>query len=205
MFLSKHPAHDRLLSVYPMRPRLVGSPQHEKRPPSLRVNIHVGLIQQKRADGYHYEFEAYMLHHFDQFCLDQGDDPGGLTRDVVMAWAEQRPAKSKNYRNQRVSFVRQLAQYMISLSCPAYIPPTFASNAMTVPHTLSSDELREFYLAVDHFHPRQAKFQRFAASYSVLFRLFYCCGLRLSEGCYLRRAAVNGVQPTYMQKQAIIG
>jgi integrase/recombinase XerD len=25
----------------------------------------------------------------------------------------------------------------------------------------------------------------------VLFRLFYCCGLRLSEGCYLKRTAVN--------------
>ncbi len=151
----------------------------------------VGLIQQKRSDGYRYEFEAYMLHHFDQFYLDQGDDPGGLTRNVVMAWAEQRPTESKNYRNQRVSFVRQLARYMISLNCPAYIPPTFASNAMTVPHILSPDELRAFYQAVDRFHPRQAKFQRFAASYSVLFRLFYCCGLRLSEGCYLRRAAVN--------------
>ncbi len=113
----------------------------------------VGLIQQKRSDGYRYEFEAYILHHFDQFCLDQGDDPGGLTRDVVMAWVEQRPTESKNYRNQRMSFVRQLALYMISLNCEAYIPPTFAPNAIAVPHILSPDELHEFYQAVDRFQP----------------------------------------------------
>lgn len=150
-----------------------------------------GLIQQKRSDGYRYEFEAYMLQHFDQFCIENGDDHDRLTRDIVMAWAEQRPTESKNYRNQRVAFVRQLALYMISLNKEAYIPQAFESNAISVPHILSPDEIREFYKAVDSFFPRQRKFHRFSSSYSVLFRLFYCCGLRLSEGCYLKRAAVN--------------
>lgn len=150
-----------------------------------------GLIRQKRADGYSYEFEAYMLEHFDRFCIENGYDSGRLTRDLVMAWAEQRPTESKNYRNQRVSFVRQLALYMISLNMEAYIPRAFESNAVSVPHILSRDEIHEFYKVVDSFLPCQTKFQRFALSYSVLFRLFYCCGLRLSEGCYLKRSAVN--------------
>ena len=150
-----------------------------------------GLIQQKRSDGYCYEFEAYMLKRFDEFCIEHGYDHGSLTRDFVMAWAEQRPTESKNYRNQRVSFVRQLALYMISLNIETYIPRTFESNAISVPHILSPDEIHEFYKAVDHFLPFQTKFQRFSLSYSVLFRLFYCCGLRLSEGCYLKRSSVN--------------
>lgn len=150
-----------------------------------------GLIRQKRADGYRYEFEAYMLEHFDRFCMENGFDHGSLTRDLVMAWAEQRPTESKNYRNQRVSFVRQLALYIISLNMEAYIPRAFESNAISVPHILSLDELHEFYKAVDSFLPYQSKFQRFSLSYSVLFRLFYCCGLRLSEGCYLKRSSVN--------------
>ena len=108
-----------------------------------------------------------------------------------MAWAEQRPTESKNYRNQRVSFVRQLALYMISLNIQGYIPPAFGSSAISVPHILSLDEIHEFYKAVDSFLPCQTNFQRFSLSYSVLFRLFYCCGLRLSEGCNLKRCAVN--------------
>jgi len=150
-----------------------------------------GLIRQKRVDGYSYEFEAYMLEHFDRFCIKSGYDNGSLTRDLVMAWAEQRPTESKNYRNQRVSFVRQLSLYMISLNMEAYIPRAFESNAISVPHILSTDEIREFYKAVDSFLPYQSNFQRFSLSYSVLFRLFYCCGLRLSEGCYLKRSAAN--------------
>lgn len=132
-----------------------------------------------------------MLKYFDRFCIENGYDNGSLTRDLVMAWAEQRPTESKNYRNQRVSFVRQLALYMISLNMEAYIPRAFGSNAISVPHILSLDEIHEFYKAVDSFLPCQTNFHRFSLSYSVLFRLFYCCGLRLSEGCYLKRCAVN--------------
>jgi len=150
-----------------------------------------GLIRQKQADGYSYEFEVYMLKHFDRFCIKNGYDNGSLSRDLVMAWAKQRPKESKNYRNQRVSCVRQLALYMISLNIQAYIPRAFGSNAISVPHILSPGELYEFYKAVDTFLPCQTSFGRFSLSYSVLFRLFYFCGLRLSEGCYLKRCAVN--------------
>ena len=150
-----------------------------------------GLIQQKQANGYLYEFEAYILERFDRFCIENGYDNGCLTRDLVMAWAEQKPTESKNYRNQRVSFVRQLALYMISLNMEAYIPREFESNTISVPHILSADEIHAFYKAVDSFLPFQPSFQRFSLSYSVLFRLFYCCGLRLAEGCYLKRTAVN--------------
>ena len=31
-----------------------------------------GLINQKRADGYIYEYEAYILKTFDNFCIDNG-------------------------------------------------------------------------------------------------------------------------------------
>jgi integrase/recombinase XerD len=150
-----------------------------------------GFIRQKRGSGYSYEFEAYMLKQFDRFCIKKGYDNGSLSRDLVMAWAEQRQTESKNYRNQRVSFVRQLALYMISLNMKAYIAPTFESNSISVPHILSPDEIHEFYKAVDSFLPCQTSFGRFSLSYSVLFRLFYCCGLRLAEGCYLKRSAVN--------------
>ena len=73
------------------------------------------LIQQKQASGYIYEYESYMLERFDRFCIDEHYNTGTITRDMVMQWAIQRPTESKNYRNQRVKFVRQLAIYMQSI------------------------------------------------------------------------------------------
>ena len=102
-----------------------------------------------------------------------------------------RPTEGKNYRNQRVSFVRQLALYMRSLGKNVYIPKHFASETVAVPHILSRTELRSFFSVVDAYKPPQPSFRRLVWAYRVLFRLFYCCGLRLSEGCYLPRFCID--------------
>jgi len=81
-----------------------------------------GLIRQKRADGFLYEYEAYSLKTFDDFCVLNGFDETVITRDLIMKWAVQRDTEGVNYRNQRVSFVRQLSLYMNSLSILSYIP-----------------------------------------------------------------------------------
>jgi len=150
-----------------------------------------GLIEQKRACGYIYEYEADILESFDRFCLKHNHTAGTITRDLVMEWAIQRPTEGKNYRNQRVSFVRQLALYMQSLGKNPYIPRHFASETVAVPHILSQAELRSFFAVVDGYMPPQPTFRRLAPTYQVLFRLLYCCGLRPSEGSYLRRSCVD--------------
>ena len=150
-----------------------------------------GLIKQKQACGYIYDYEAYILESFDRFCIEQNHTAGTITRDLVMQWAIQRPTEGKNYRNQRVSFVRQLALYMQSLGKNPYIPKHFASETVGVPHILSRAELTSFFSVVDAYLPPQPVFRRLVSTYQVLFRLFYCCGLRLAEGCYLRRSCAD--------------
>jgi len=150
-----------------------------------------GLIQQKKACGYVYDFEAYVLESFDRFCLEHNHTAAAITRDLVMKWAIQRPTEGKNTRNQRVSFVRQLALYMQSLGEKPYIPRHFASETIEVPHVLSRRELAALFAEVDGYSPPQPSLRRLAPTYRVLFRLFYCCGLRLSEGCHLRRCCLD--------------
>lgn len=150
-----------------------------------------GLIEEKQACGYRYEYQSYILKAFDRFCIDQNHNTDTITRDLVLAWAVQRPSESKNYRNQRVSFVRQLARYMESLGIAVYIPGHFASNTTSTPHILSAEQLHSFFSAVDAFIPPQPSLARLTPTYQVLFRLFYCSGLRLSEGCFLLRSQVD--------------
>lgn len=150
-----------------------------------------GLIEQKQACGYIYDYEAYILEFFDRFCIEKNYNTGTITREMVMQWAIQRPTEGKNYRNQRVSFIRQLALYMQSLGKNTYIPKHFASETVQVPHVLSRAELASFFSVVDAYLPPQPFFRRLVPTYQVLFRLFYCCGLRLAEGCYLRRSCIN--------------
>lgn len=150
-----------------------------------------GLICQKRADGFIYEYEAYIFKTFDDFCVDNGFRDTVITRDLVMEWAVQRETEGVNYRNQRVSFVRQLSLYMNSLGINSYIPRQTASTVTTVPHILSADELKSLYQVVDSYLPNNEKWHRFSMEYQVIFRLYYCCGLRLAEACNLKIKDVN--------------
>jgi integrase len=153
-----------------------------------------GLIEQKRACGYAYVYQEYILGTFDRFCTEQDHEVKTLTRDLVMKWAVQRPTEGKNHRNHRVSFVRQLALYMLSLGMDAYVARHYASETVAAPHILSMRELGEFYLAVDSYKPSHTSLQRLGPTYRILFRLYYCCGFRLAEACRLRRSCVNLVE-----------
>ena len=150
-----------------------------------------GLIEQKRASGYAFVYQAYILELFDRFCIEQKHEEATITRDLIMQWAIQRPTESKNYRNQRVSFVRQLVLYMMSLGLDAYVPRHFASDTVATPHIFSLLELSEFYAVVDSYTPPQPSLRRLGPTYRVLFRLYYCCGLRLAEVTQLRRSCVD--------------
>ncbi len=150
-----------------------------------------GLIQQKRADGFIYEYEEYILKTFDDFCIAKGVCFPMITRDLAMDWAIQRPTEGVNYRNKRVSFLRQLSLYMNSLGINSYIPHHTASSATSVPHILSEEELKSFYKMVDSYLPDNEKWYRFSLEYQVIFRLYYCCGLRLAEVCNLKVMDVN--------------
>jgi integrase len=150
-----------------------------------------GLIKQKKADGFAYDFQAYILKFFDLFCVGNGYDQPIITREIIMAWAIQRETEGVNYRNQRVSFIRQLSWYMISMGINSYIPRHMPSEAVTIPHILNRDELAALFTIVDTYIPAGSKPRRLSMEYQILFRMYYCCGMRLAEGCHLKKTDID--------------
>ena len=150
-----------------------------------------GLILQKKECGYVYDTESYTMKRFDEFCSDNGYSDALITRDIAMKWALQRDTEGVNYRNHRVSVLRQLSIYMNSMGISSYIPRRQPSTATSIPHIPDANELRELFQVVDNYLPEQKCWHIYAMEYRVLFRLYYCCGLRLAEGCYLRRDNVD--------------
>lgn len=154
------------------------------------------FINQKRANGYNYEFEAYIYTKFDDYCIEKGLTEDTITKDSLQEWMTLRSCESKGYCGQRISFVRQLLLYMNSLGIKTYIPHDFSDKEKHVPHILSDEELIAFINAVDSNKPTactptcaiatvSTSFLRLSVEYKVLFRLIYCCGLRNSEACNL--------------------
>jgi integrase len=144
-----------------------------------------GLISEKICNGYSYQFESYILNQFDKLVFNSEYDNGEISQNLIERWSLQTFTESINYRNQRISFIRQLSKYILSLGGNAYIPKSVRNTPASIPFILTKEELQGFIKVVDNYVHDQPSLRPIAASYSILFRLYICCGLRLSEGTNL--------------------
>lgn len=113
-----------------------------------------GFVEQKRANGYSYEFEAYIYTKFDGYCLAHNLSAEDITKAALKEWMTMRDTESKGYFSQRISFVRQLLIYINSLGKPTYIPHNFTDKEKKVPHIFSDEEIKDFFHQVDIYVPK---------------------------------------------------
>ena len=143
-----------------------------------------GFLNQKHAGGYVYGTEELILREFDRFASSRFPGAAELNRDIYMAWIAQKETEGLNARARRASVVKQLSEYMRALGVNAYLPHDRFSTEASFARVMSADELKAFFTEVDkgRGHPSALMYD---IEFQVLFRLLYCCGLRLNEACRL--------------------
>jgi integrase len=155
----------------------------------------VGLIEQKRADGFRYIGQEYVLKKFDDFCFEGFPDVITVTQEIFDAWSTIRATEGKNTRRQRVSLLRQLCSYMLSLGVEAYVSHDRFSGERTLQYIPTKAELELFFAELDSWqcgkHGNKAMSMRILEEYKIMFRLYYCCGLRLSEARLLKHQHID--------------
>ena len=155
------------------------------------------FIDQKKSDGYDYSAEEEILARFDRFITRAFPGETVLSRDIFLAWSEKRESEGANFRARRVTAVRQLALYMDSLGIDAYISHDRFSTEKPHARVLTQEELSAFFAEVDKGRGYGSSLM-FDIEYQVLFRLCYCCGLRLNEACSLKWGNVDADAGTIM-------
>lgn len=141
------------------------------------------FLQEKRDAGFIYESEEWILKHFDAFCFQRGISQPFLSKELITEWGTLKEQEEMVTCSKRISVLRQFGFYMISLGKEAYIPRYFYKSVKRVVHILSDEEIVSVFKVIDGYIPSMpyGAFHRLAAEYKVLFRLLYCCGLRISE------------------------
>ncbi|MFO7729811.1 MAG: tyrosine-type recombinase/integrase [Spirochaetia bacterium] len=145
------------------------------------------FIAMKRSGGLKYETAEYYLHDFDNYCSRHAYG-SSLSRELVLDWAKIRNQESPAVHALRLSPLRELGKYMQSVGISeAFVLPTGLSGKTEryVPHFFTNEELTAFFAACDNLKPHQSKRARHLVL-PALFRLLYCCGLRICEARTLR-------------------
>ena len=151
------------------------------------------FIREKKEAGFVYESEEWQLKHFDAFCEDEGITEPCLNKYLVEKWGTIREGEEMVTCSRRISVLRQLGLYLASLGIEAYIPCRFYKKAKKVVHVLPDDEIKDLFRIIDEYRPaiQVSFFYRLSMEYRVIFRLIYCCGLRISEARTLKQVDVD--------------
>jgi len=162
------------------------------------------LIKQKRLAGFLYVTEEYNLKHFDSFCTEHHVCLPVITRELCLEWGTPRNSEAKTTCSHRISILRQLSLYMQSQGLDSYIPTRFHKKSHVIAHVLSDEEILSFFKETDRYHPKlnAAVFIRLSVEHRVLFRVIYCCGLRISEARKLKQDDVDLEKGALRIKQA---
>ncbi|HDG98283.1 MAG TPA: integrase [Desulfobacterales bacterium] len=165
---------------------------------SALADVIQGFVLEKQALGYKYEKTAFNLKRFDDFCISVGHNSVCLPKKLVLQWTEKKPFESESNHNGRVMLMRMLAKYLVRLGHDAYIYPDRTGSAIHEnyhPYLFSEIELALFFTQVDQCPPSMSSPNRHIIL-PLLFRILYCCGLRISEAVQLRDRDVNTAEGT---------
>lgn len=158
------------------------------------------FVAEKRGVGYVYNTEAKHLGRFSRFSLDYEVPQDELPENLVMAWIAKKPTDSDRNQYSRYSLISQFARYMVRMGCRAYVPSRSdigRTHRTFIPYIFTHDEIKALFAVLDSLEtPLRSGAPRRKDIIPVLFRLLYCCGLRVSEATKLKGEDVdleNGV------------
>ena len=148
------------------------------------------FVRMKRSLGYKYDSDKlYWLRAIDKICTEYPGDGICLSKQAVEAWALQKPGEGVRNQQNRIRFSNEVAEFLLLRNIKAHMLPSkrakFTSASSFVPYIFTHEQIQAFMLTADK-HPPHRNHPISNQVYSFLFRLLYCCGLRLSEALSLK-------------------
>lgn len=150
-------------------------------------------IKQRRLSGFSFDAQTYRLSKFDEYCTNTQVKEATITKELFDDWSKKSLTESKTTQSGRLSTIRGFCIYLNTIGIKAYIPHHFSKCEKVLPHLMNDEEIKSFFEQVDSYKTKSTvnSFIRLEKEYKVLFRLIYCCGLRISEACNLKFSDVD--------------
>ena len=161
------------------------------------ANCITEFLLYKRMTGYVYNAEGFYLGDIDRMSFQLNTKSNCLPKEFVQLWALKRITESHKTWSNRVVVIRKLAEFMRSQDFDAYVTPIVIKNRRSnfTPHIYTNSQLKQIFTQAD-FCPSYTNCPNRNAVASLIFRMIYGCGLRLSEALNLNVRDVdleNGV------------
>lgn len=143
-------------------------------------------IEMRQTCGFKFRCQGKFLQSFAKFCTERGELH--VRASTAIEWASL--ARNTPQRTHRLAIVIRFARYVQAEDTRHEVPPPVFGNERwkrPVPYIFNSDEITRLMQEAASYgrHPMQG------TTYSTLFGLLACTGLRISEAIGLRYADIT--------------
>jgi len=147
-------------------------------------------LDAKVAAGFQERSFTIRLRVFDNFCKQHALDAPVFTEELANEWYKRRANEASTTHYSRINAIKHFLIYLQKQGYEVHITRDISSKKTQFqPHIYSEDETKRYFQAVDSFEPRANK--KNSLQYPVLFRLLYCCGIRIDEALRIRKKDVD--------------
>ncbi len=151
------------------------------------------FIKYKQSLGYDFENEISYLKHMDKTLCDIGLKSKKITKEIFYELTK-RDTMSDSYHARKYRIITDFCKYLISNNYTNiyYEDKKFHNTNNYIPIIFSRNESNKLFKTMDQYTKDSSeKFYVLHYSYSVIFRLLYSCGLRISEVLNLTYDNIN--------------
>jgi integrase len=161
-------------------------------PKTLR-ELSEDYIAYKRAGGIAARKEGQTILRFIKLAESLNPIPASVTKELAELWENISPNESPPNQRLRIGVVRRFAEYLNARNILSYVYPYRRSAEHEFkPYIFTNEELSRFFTACDNtlspYLPTRCEIA------SLIFRMLYSTGMRLSEALHLTVRDVDLVQ-----------
>lgn len=134
------------------------------------------------------------LKQFDEYTLNIKAN-NELTKEVVENWLTLREKENPKTLNKRLYTMRVFAKYLNMIGKQAFVISTnyYLKETKFIPHIYTDEEVKLFFESIDKYPYcfYNSNIKNRGIQMKLLFKILYCCGLRISECLNLKYEDIN--------------
>lgn len=145
------------------------------------------FLEKRKLEGYTNRNQIYYLEEFDRLVL-QSEFVGTVIEErLIKQWDSHKPYLSNRTKIPRHNIIRSFCEYLYERDHCSFVPDCsrIKHTSTFSPYIFTEEEISRLLNAVDNLPQRKnAPYRKIVLP--AIFRVLYCCGLRVNEALHLK-------------------
>jgi len=150
------------------------------------------FLEKREQEGYNNRSQIYYLEEFDRLVTQSEFSGTIINSELIELWDSYKPYLSNRTKIPRHNIIRSFCEYLYERDHCSFVPDRskIKSTSAFYPYIFTEEEISHLFNAADNLPQRKnAPYREIVLP--AIYRVLYCCGLRVNEALRLRITDCN--------------